>query len=61
MRSSYVSLPATAALGREFNLEFKDKKPTQLGRRISNDQDVILEPGFEIDSRRKGHSKDFEY
>jgi len=54
-------LVALRRVGREFNLEFEYKKPAQLGRRISNDLDVIRDAGFIIDPRRNAHTKNFEY
>ena len=48
-------------VGREFNLEFEYKKPAQLGRRISNNLDVIRDAGFDIDRQRNAHTKNFEY
>ncbi|MBU4559603.1 MAG: DNA primase, partial [Proteobacteria bacterium] len=54
-------LAALRRVGREFNLEFEYKKPAQLGRRISNDLDVIRDAGFDIDRQRNAHTKNFEY
>ena len=54
-------LAALRRVGREFNLEFEYKRPAQLGRRISNDLDVIRDAGFLIVSRRNTHTKNFEY
>jgi hypothetical protein len=53
-------LAALRRVGREFNLEFECKKPAQLGRRISNDLDVIRDAGFIIDRQRNAHTKNFE-
>ena len=38
-------LAALRRVGREFNLEFEYKKPARLGRRISDDPDVIRDTG----------------
>jgi DNA primase len=54
-------LTALRRVGREFNLEFEYKKPAQLGRRISNDLQVIREAGFNISRERNAHTKNFEY
>jgi DNA primase len=54
-------LTALRRVGREFNLEFEYKKPAQLGRRISNDLQVIRDAGFIIERERNAHTKNFEY
>ena len=54
-------LAALRRVGREFNLEFEYKKPARLGRRISDDSDVIRDAGFDIDRQRNAHAKNFEY
>jgi len=54
-------LTALRRVGREFNLEFEYKKPAQLGRRISNDLQVIGDAGFIIERERNAHTKNFEY
>lgn len=54
-------LAALRRVGREFNLELEYKKPARLGRRISNDPDVIQDAGFDIDRQSNAHTKNFEY
>ena len=53
-------LAALRRVGREFNLEFEYKKPAQLGRRISNDLDVIRTPGS-TSTGSATPTKNFEY
>lgn len=48
-------------VGREFNLDFEYRKPAQLGRRISNDLQIIRDAGFIIERERNAHTKNFEY
>lgn len=54
-------LAALRRVGREFNLLFEYEKPPQLGRRISNDLDVIRDSGFDIDRQRNAPTRNFEY
>ena len=54
-------LATLCKVGQEFGLQFEYKKPAQLGRRISNDLQVIRDAGICIERERDVHTKNYEY
>ena len=54
-------LAALRSVAAAYRLEFEYSKPAQLARRISNDLEVLLEAGFEIDRELNTHTKNLDY
>ena len=54
-------LAALRKVAGQYHLEFEYSKPAQLARRVSNDLEVLLEAGFEIDRELNPHTKNFDY
>ena len=54
-------LAALRSVAAAYRLEFEYSKPAQLARRVSNDLEVLLEAGFEIDREINTHTKNLDY
>ncbi len=54
-------LAALRSVAAAYRLEFEYSKPAQLARRISNDLEVLVETGFEIEREYNTHIKAFDY